>query len=163
MWNSSADNPPAGQPLQGLLTHRGLLTEALQQRFESNIFIRLLQESDTPEGSYLRRVIIMCGAMPLVYAESLIPSQTLLHHSWLTKLGDRSLGASLAEHGMVTRGDYEYRPLTASDHIYQRAVQSAGVDDQEGADLWARRFTLSLDSCDIQVTEVFLPMIDAAL
>jgi chorismate-pyruvate lyase len=77
----------------------------------------------------------------------------------LADLGDQPLGARMCQNGNVTRSEYQFRRLTASDRIYQRAVVHADLDSDVCLPLWGRRYCLSLGSCDVQVTEVFLPAV----
>ena len=159
VWTFSTEGLPSRQPLKGLLIHRDLLTKELEHLFDQVISIKLVQMSETQQGAYLRRAIIQCGGNPMVYAETLIPSQTLSHHPWLVDLGDQPLGAAMGQHGHVTRGEYQYRCLAAPDRIYQRAVAHADLDADICVDLWARRYRLFLGSSDVQITEVFLPAV----
>ena len=159
IWTSSTERLPSIQPLQGLLTHRELLTRELERLVGGVISIKQFQMLEIREGDHLRQVTIKCGAEPLVYAETLIPSKTISHHPWLIDLGDRPLGAAMGEWGSLSRGEYQYCRLAGSDHLYQRAIACSGLNSHVNVDLWARRYSLSLDSCDVQITEVFLPAV----
>ena len=158
-WSSSTEQLPSEQPLKALLIHRELLTQELERLFGGVISIKLLQRLETQQGNHLRRVIINCGGEPLVYAETLMPAKTIYHHPWLIDLGDKPLGAAMRECGSVSRSEYQYNLLATSDRIYQRAIAHADLDSDVCMDLWARRYSLSLGSCDVQITEVFLPAV----
>ena len=159
VWTFFTEQLPSGQPLNGLLVHCELLTKELEHIFGDDISIKLLQMSETQQGDRHRRVIIKCGLESMVYAETLIPSNTICCHPWLLDLGDQPLGARMCEYGKVTRSEYQYSCLAASDRIYQRAVVYAHPDADNCMDLWARRYRLSLGCCDVQITEVFLPAV----
>jgi len=161
-WASGTDGLPTCDPLKSLLTHRGLLTEALQAYFGSEISVRLCQQSTTDQKQYLRRVLLVCGAAPLVYAETLIHSKTLCRYPWLTDLGTHPLGASMSVHGELTRSDFEYRWLPPADEFHVRALEHAGVAGTVRRGLWARRSNLALHQPGVQITEVFLPTLASA-
>jgi chorismate-pyruvate lyase len=159
IWTFSTEQLPSGQPLNGLLVHRDLLTKEMEQVFGGVISVKLLHMSETQQGDQLRRVIIKCGLESMVYAETLIPSDTISCHLWLLDLGDQPLGARMCEYGKVIRSEYQYCCLAASDRIYERAVVHAHPDADNCMDLWARRYRLSLGSSHVQITEVFLPAV----
>ena len=146
-----------------------MLTTQLQQLCGREVSIRFLQGSAAKEQGFRRRVLILCGAIPLVYAESLIPSATLCRFSWLRDLGNRPLGTSMAEQGELSRDRYEFARLESSCHLYQRAylsmpayvIERGGFTADSLPDLRARRFRLRLDSHPVDITEVFLPGVES--
>jgi chorismate-pyruvate lyase len=158
-WSFSLDGLPSRQPLKDLLIYRGLLTKKLKQVFGGVVSIKLLQMSEAQQGNQLRQVIIKCDVEPMIYAETLISSNTISRHPWLLDLGDQPLGARMCEYGKVTRSEYEYSCLATSDLVFERAVVHAHLDIDSFVDMWARRYRLSLGSCDLQITEVFLPAV----
>jgi len=159
IWTFSTERLPSGQPLKGLLIHRELLTKELEQLFGGLISVKLLQRLEAQQGDHIRRVIIKCGVAPMVYAETLMPAKTISRHPWLIDLGDKPLGAAMGKYGSMSRGEYQYSCLARSDGIYERAVAHADPESGDCTDLWARRYSLSLGSCDVQITEVFLPAV----
>lgn len=160
VWTFSTEHLPSKQPLNRILTQRGLLTVALEQVFGDEISIQLLPGSAPGRGDRLRCAIIKCGIKPMVYAETLMPWKTLCRHSWLVDLGAQPLGARMSEYGNVLRSAYAYCQLAPSDHIYQRVIENTGTCFDACANLWARRYSLSLDSHAVRITEVFLPTVE---
>lgn len=156
-WSISTETLPSTQPLKELLVHRELLTRELEQVFGEVVSIKFLDRSSTPRGDHIRRVIIKCGLVPMIYAETLIPADTVSRHPWLLDLGDQPLGARMCEHGKVSRSDYRFRHLAPGDPVHRRAVQHAALVPESCQRLWARRYLLWLGSCGVRITEVFLP------
>jgi chorismate--pyruvate lyase len=58
-------------------------------------------------AALFREVELCCGDQVWVFAQSVIPDDTLCVHPWLAELGDCSLGELLATLSGVERSSYE--------------------------------------------------------
>ncbi len=108
-----------------------------------------------PTSSCLVREEMLSGlGRPWVFAQSLIPDDTLEQHPWLAELGDASLAATLAGVAGVGKSAFEYAPLPAVHPLAARAL--AGLTATP-ATLWARRSWVALRGRRLLLQEVFLP------
>jgi len=105
----------------------------------------------------LREVQLMEGALPVVFAHSILPHRSL-YGAWfgLRRLGNRPLGATLFSNPKVKRTPLMFKKLLRHHPLYRRAT--AHLDSLPNA-LWARRSVFMLGNAQILVTEVFLPEI----
>ena len=149
------------------LTEPGLLTDRIRAASGAPVTVRIVDEHLavlSPEqqalleaGSnscFARRVELVAGGHPWVYAETLIPDHTLELHPWLAELGDSSLGSTLAECADVTRGPFEFAPLPASHPLAAQALARLGETAEV---VWARRSWFALRGHRLLVQELFLP------
>ena len=105
----------------------------------------------------VRQVQLCCGAVPWVFARTVIPHSTLKGAAGrLLRLGTRPLGALLFADPGVRRGELEAARLQRRHALYGFA---ALVGQRNYAQLWARRCVHYLDSRPLLVTEVFLDAI----
>lgn len=105
-----------------------------------------------------REVLLECDGVPVIFAHTelaLQPRGRLTR--WLARLGSRSLGSMLFADPGFRRGVIEFRRLSVSDALYQRALLAAGLP--ANTPLWARRSRHQLGQQSVVVTEVFLPAI----
>jgi chorismate lyase len=109
-----------------------------------------------PAGTCFVREIELCdGAVPWVYAQTIVPDATLELHPWLAELGETSLGETLAGIANLERGPTEYATLPAMHPLAQAALRDATDDEPDF--LWARRWWVALRGRRLLVHEVFLP------
>ena len=170
MWFPArgADNqlPPR---LYGWLTEPGLLTERIERRTGVPVHVHVLDErvgflsADQQallgarlDSCLVRRIALVSGGTPYVYAETLVPDHTLELNPWLAELGNRSLGTALAEYGDVIRGPLELAALPASHPLATRALDLA---DASTDTLWARRSWFAIGGMRLLVQEAFLPTV----
>ncbi len=86
-----------------------------------------------------------------MYAETLIPADTIAAHPWLAVLGDEPLGERLAMEPGVTRSAFRFALLTAPE------LPAELADTTES--LWARQSEFTLGDNTLMVTEIFLPVL----
>jgi chorismate lyase len=91
-----------------------------------------------------------------VYAQTIVPDDTLADHPWIAELGDAALGETLVEMSALRRSSYEFARLPASDAVAARAL--ASMTDKPTA-VWARRSRLMLRGKPLLVQELFLPAV----
>ncbi len=105
-------------------------------------------------AALFREVELCCGDQVWVFAQSVIPDDTLCLHPWLAELGDCSLGELLSTLSGVERSSYEYAWLPANDPLSERALRDT---DLAPAGLWARRWRILLRGAPLLAQEAFLP------
>jgi chorismate--pyruvate lyase len=103
----------------------------------------------------LREVQLMDGAVPVVFAHSILPHRSL-SGAWLglQRLGNKPLGATLFSNPKVKRTPLMFKKLARHHVLYQRATAHLQT---KPTTLWARRSVFILGNAQILVTEVFLP------
>jgi chorismate--pyruvate lyase len=113
---------------------------------------------DRRQYSLLRDVSLCCGAVPVVYAHSVLPYMSLTG-AWarLRHLGNRPLGTALFVNPLVRREALQFKRLDSRHPLYVAALRG---HVQLPSSLWARRSVFVLASRRILVTEVFLPAIE---
>jgi len=101
------------------------------------------------QAALIREVWLQSGAIPLVFARSVLPRSSL-RGAWrkLGGLGARPLGAVLFADNQVSRTPLTYCKLSRHHPISKRIGQSG---------LWARRSVFARSDRAILVTETFLP------
>lgn len=145
--------PPAPELLHWL-TYEGLLTVRLKLACPDGFRLQLLEKqsgagllvADEP----VRRIILWCGDLPCVYAESHLPSKTLALLPRLRSLGSDPLGEALQSQPGVGRGPFEYAALESL-----ALPVPLGTETEEP--LWARRSNFLVGDSSLTVAEVFLP------
>ena len=154
---------PAEEPMRGLVAAPDSLTRRLRELCGPSFRLRLVGEQRGPidgtgRDGLVREVLMSCGEVPWVFAQTFIPETTLDAHCWLLDLGERPLGDALFRHGGVQRGEFRCRHVSAPDPLHQRALGVAGLaaDTPPGA-LWVRRRGYALDGLGLLIREVFLP------
>ena len=113
-----------------------------------------LGQSAAESAALFREVELSCADQVWVFAQSVIPDDTLCAHPWLGELGDCSLGEVLATLSGVERSSYEYAWLGADDPLSARALRGADVAPTR---LWARRSRILLRGAPLLAQEAFLP------
>lgn len=130
--------------------------EGVRQRWASPLPDEALLLRMRPhERALLREVSLCCDGMPVVFAHSVLPRDSL-RGAWhnLGRLGAKPLGAALFANPDVVRTPLAFRKLLPRHALYVRAVASLA---ERPACLWARRSVFMLHNSPILVTEVFLP------
>ncbi len=161
---------PAGSgPYRDWLVDAGSLTARLRQHSNAFSVTRVTQRWARPQTdeaalldlrfrhrALLREVCLNCDGVPVVFAHSVLPRQSL-RGAWhaIGKLGARPLGEALFANPQVVRTPLTYRKLHPGHLLYQRAVAVMGATPPKA--LWARRSVFTLQRASILVTEVFLP------
>ena len=105
-------------------------------------------------AALFREVELCCADQAWVFAQSVIPDDTLCLHPWLAELGDCSLGEVLSTLSGVERSSHEYAWLPADDPLSERALREADVAPPG---LWARRSRILLRGAPLLAQEAFLP------
>lgn len=144
--------------LRSWLTTPGLLTERVRAATGAAFRLEVFAE-DARHGEHRRAIVLGTRTAPWIYAETTIPDETLARHPWLGRMGEVSLGETLAAHGGVTRSGFAYARLTADVPLVARARACGG---DAAAALWVRRSEFSLQGALLTVQEVFLPGIGRA-
>lgn len=108
--------------------------------------------------AYVREVVLRCGERDVVFAHSVVPSDSL-RGVWaqVTRLGTRPLGEALFRNPRVARGEIQFRRISHR-HPLMQQVRHAGLP-LTARTLWARRSVFALNGHPLMVTEVFLPAI----
>ena len=110
------------------------------------------------DGAHRRAIILGTQARPWIYAETSIPDETLARHPWLARMGEVSLGETLASHG-ATRSAFAYARLMPDAPLVARAIAETG---QAAQPLWVRHSEFAVQGATLTVQEVFLPAIGQA-
>lgn len=152
------------------LIERGSLTARLQKRYRDFSVESLMANYAKPiqeeaallripmdSTALIREVLLIGGGMPVVFAHSVLPRNSL-RGEWrgLGKLGNSALGATLFANPKVKRTPLHYKQLSPNHALYQKAAKYLA---NKPPYLWARRSIFSLNRANIMVTEVFLPSI----
>ena len=102
----------------------------------------------------VRQVQLHCDARPWVLARTVIPLTTLTGpRRRLTRLGNRSLGATLFSDPTMSRDPVEVTRLVAGSPLYSAITASM---QQPPAELWGRRSVFRLGGRPLLVSEFFL-------
>lgn len=143
--------------LRELIVEAGSLTRTLRRRCNGAFRLRLLGEHKTTDGAAsVREVVMLCDRTPWVFAQTVMPEETLASNAWLRGLGEQPLGDTLFERPGVERSGLQFRSLVAGEVLFDRAVTRTGLTAPP-ASLWARRSVIMLGSHRLTVNEVFLP------
>jgi chorismate--pyruvate lyase len=105
-------------------------------------------------AALFREVELCCGDQAWVFAQTVIPDDTLSAHPWLAELGECSLGEVLATLSGVERSSYEYAWLRADEPLSARALRGAEIAPPG---LWARRSRILLRGAPLLAQAAFLP------
>ena len=104
-----------------------------------------------------RDVLLRCGAVPVVFAHSVLRCQDL-RGPWrsIAGMGSRPLGAALFADPRIERYPLAFHRLRYGHPLYCAAARALG---RRPAPLWARRSLFVLHGAPLLVTEAFLPEI----
>ncbi len=107
--------------------------------------------------AYVREVLLLCNEVPVVFAHSVVPIQSLRGGlNGITHLGNRPLGEALFSNHRIQRQALNFRQLRHDHPLFQTITRQQGLSLRG---LWARRSVFCLDTHPLLVTEVFLPAI----
>lgn len=145
------------------LSHSGSLTEKLRAAVDAAFHVKVLHEGAVqlsaedalllhalPGTAARLREVQLCGAVPLVYARTLAPSEAA---SWLQDLNSQPLGDRVFAAADTQRSAIEVARLDAAEPLYRSAVRNI---EHAPAILWARRSVLSLGDSRLLIYECFL-------
>ncbi len=105
----------------------------------------------------VRQVRLLCGNRPLVFARSVIPSQTLRGAPRrLSRLGSRPLADLLFTHRSVRRGEMQFAVLRPGHVLHELTLQALQTG---GGSLWGRRSLFCFRHKPLLVSEMFAPAI----
>lgn len=153
------------------LLDSGSLTQRLIAACPGQFAVRLvgqqrtrpLREEATALGlaggvqALVRQVQLQCDTQPWVLARTVIPITTLTGpRRRLTRLGNRSLGATLFSDPTMSRDPVEVTRLIVGSPLYSAITASIKKPPPE---LWGRRSVFRLDGWPLLVSEFFLPSI----
>jgi chorismate-pyruvate lyase len=138
--------------LRSWLTTPGLLTERVRAASGAQFCLQVLAEG-VHEGVHRRAIVLGTRAQAWIYAETEISDDTLAREPWLARMGEVSLGETLAAHG-ATRSEFAYARLMPDTPLVARALAHTLRPAQA---LWVRRSDFSVQGAPLTVQEVFLP------
>lgn len=103
-----------------------------------------------------RQVILFCGEKPVVFAESMIPIDTLKgEHKRLQYLRNKPLGKYLFAKVNLQRTAMEWAQIKPGTVLYRSIQSHCELHDN----IWGRRSLFNLNTKKILVSEFFLPHI----
>ncbi len=109
------------------------------------------------QDALIREVLLYGGESPLIYARTVIPSQTLTgEQKVLGELGNRPLGEFLFSQPDLERDAMEVASLKQGQQLFDSAISHLNSNPGE---IWARRSIFRLKHKPLLVAEVFLPNI----
>lgn len=159
LWQSVSGRTlaPVDERIRQLIGITGSLTRGLRSLCGDRFKLRLLGEREARDGrGRIREVLMLCGELPWVFAQTVIPQTTLRRNPWLSRLGERPLGDSLFERPHVERSGLFLARLTPGHRLYERAVADAEIAGRPEA-LWARRSVIRILESELSINEVFFP------
>lgn len=171
-WMSEDALPKASLPplLASVIVRAGSLTEHLRAACGKSFGVRVLRQEtcdlcafpehllDGRSGSgLLREVYLVSDGNPVVFAQTLVPGETLRAHPWLAGLGDEPLGQRLFCRRDLQRKPFEFARLAPGDRLALNATAGLGTALKESRDIWARRSVFLLSGHPVSVNEVFFP------
>ncbi len=119
------------------------------------------------EPALIREVLLYCGALPVVFARTIIPLTSLSgSQQQLANLGNKPLGEFLFSQPDLVRNGMEVTALLAEHALYYKVLNYLSTDmslnigqalKQKPEKLWARRSVFCLSHKPLLVAEVFLP------
>jgi chorismate--pyruvate lyase len=161
-------NNPLPRAEQSWLFEPGSLTQRLRHLCGDEFQVRLLKQGwqkpflrerrqlQLPNHHYAlaREVALCCGEIPLVYARTIIPGQTLRGaQRRLSNLGTRPLGEVLFSSPKLARNGFELAAVSPA--IWNR--NDIGLLPFPDEMVWGRRTVYAISSHDLLVSEVFMP------
>ena len=154
------------------LRDRGSLTARLQSR--GQFALRLLRQGlakptrdeaialdiNADQYAWIREVALYCNGEPLVFAHTVLPYRPRGPLTgWLSRLGNRSLGAQVFTHARFVRGTINCKRLDRRHALYRPAITALHLAATPPQSIGARRSRFSFDAQSILVTEIFSPAI----
>lgn len=145
--------------LRAWLLTEGLLTERVRAAAPARFALTVLHEGapfEAEPGAHLRVIELGAKDEPWIYAETRVPAATLAAHPWLTRIGEASLGESLALRREIRKSAFEYSRLGPGTPVVARALARIACAPRP---LWVRRSQFSASGAPFHLQEVFLPSI----
>jgi chorismate--pyruvate lyase len=173
-WRPQIARYAASRGMRDWLTNRASLTARLTA-CSDDFRVERLQQHIAPcladEAGVLglhgriqvveRDVLLRCDGVAVVYAHTVLPlSANASHWPLFAALGNRSLGTTLFNDPLVTRGPLYFARLKAS-HPLLRRIATLKLPGDHVSSLLARRSMFTRHGSSLLVTEVFLPSTDA--
>lgn len=163
-WQSRIINIPFKQ--RAWFTSRDSLTQRIQNRCKKFRVEKISQKfakinydemavlNISSRLVHVREVYLYCAENPVIYARTTL-ARNSLRSDWryLTKMGNRPLGAALFSNPRIRRQSLHFRRINRYHPLYAMAVKKL---QNPPSSLWARRSIFMLDRLPILVTEVFL-------
>jgi chorismate lyase len=152
------------------LFHEGSLTYLIQEHCSGKFNIELISESwqqpmedesillslTNNEASFIRKSLLKCDDLTLVYARTVIPVKTLSgKNQKLMELGAKPLGDVLFNDTTTYRSDMRYAKIPVDCDFYSDASKYL----ESESDLWARQSLIYIEQQPLLITEIFLPAI----
>lgn len=167
-------NPP--EQMLSWLCEPGLLTSKVQQHCKTSFTLELLKADAANNGwlrhfadwpgkaNYRREIVMHCDGKPGLYAETIVPDETLNQYPWIKSLGTQPLGKGLRLVPNVKRSafNFAYIPTLGLPELPTSFLSNDLGINKTGHGLWARRSTYSINGFDLLLTEVFLAAITVA-
>ena len=170
VWRPSLPRTADSTPLLGWLRDRGSLTARIRSR--GRFAVRVLRQGlgiptadearllglDPGVHAWVREVALSCNEQIVVFAHTILPRRPRGPLTvWLSRLGERSLGALLFAHAGFTRGPMAFHRLDRRHALFTAAWAALQLAEQCPATLWARRSRFGLGGQSVLVSEVFSP------
>jgi chorismate lyase len=165
-------NPP--QSMLPWLCEPGLLTSKIQKHCKTSFTLELLTP-DSPnngwlrryinwapnQGGYHREIVMHCDGTPGLYAETIVPDETVELYPWIKSLGTQPLGKGLQLIDNVSRSEFEfaYVPINDLPEVPTSFLSNDLSIKKSGQGLWARRSTYTINNSQLFLIEVFLSAI----
>lgn len=171
-WRARPSRAGTPSALRPWLTDPGSLTARIRTRcgqFSVSVLSQALGRAHPDEAALLglrqgervwvREVLLLADAVPVVFARSILPYRNV-RGAWnlFHGIGSRPLGAALFADPRIERMPLASSCLDRRDARYHRAIEASGTVDSSPR-LWARRSVFRLHRRSLLVTEVFLPAI----
>jgi len=102
----------------------------------------------------VRQVRLTARGIPLVFASTWMPPETLARHPWLGQLGQKPLGEALADRADVQRTPFEFAMLPPGHSLMVAALEGTDIVP---VSLWCRRSRFVIGESPILVYEIFMP------
>lgn len=163
-WQTTA---PVDRRLRGWLESDGSLTRRLRRLGGRAFRLQVLGEAWQPSSAEdvrtlgsaaarvrVRQVLLSARGVPLVFASTRMPPETLARHPWLGRLGQKPLGEALADRPDIQRTPFEFASLTSEHPLL--AAMPEDIEIVPGS-LWCRRSRFVIGASPILVYEVFMP------
>ncbi len=172
-WQARPIWPSLEATCRRWLTDEGSLTARIRARCERFSVKVLRQQLLRPyaderavmgmtsrEWAWVREVLLVADGVPVVFAHSVL-AQRHARGPWqmFSRIGERSLGATLFADPRIARRPLRYRRLDERQPLYRAALRAAGIPASSAPTLWARRSRFERSGQALLVTEVFLPRI----
>ncbi|MCB1932488.1 MAG: chorismate lyase [Candidatus Accumulibacter sp.] len=154
------------------LRDRGSLTARIQAR--GRFTVRVLRQRLCPPTrdeaqllgmeakafAWVREVVLLCADQRVVFAHTVLPRRPRGPlQVWLSRLGERSLGALLFSHAGFRRGQMNFKRLDYRHPLFSPASNALRLPDGTVNTLWARRSHFRFGIQSVLVTEVFSPLV----